>query len=233
VVDEEQVRAWWRQWPSANIGVVAGAVSDLLVLDVDADHGGWESLELLERRYGFLRAGPVVGTGGGGVHIYFAHPGVDIGPSAGKLGPGLDIRADRGLVVAPPSLHRSGNRYVWQREGAETPATPRWLVRALLPAPKKKATGQAVTFDASGTTAYVAKALANAVDAIAGAGAHQHNHVINAVAYGLGRLVGAGLVGEAVVTELLEDASTGLCDNRHDWRSGYNKGLATPARVAS
>jgi hypothetical protein len=53
-------------------------------------------------------------TGGGGLHLYFRHPGFEIRNSAGALGPGLDLRGDGGYIIAPPSLHASGNRYVWE-----------------------------------------------------------------------------------------------------------------------
>ena len=33
--------------------------------------------------------------------------------SSGKLGDGLDVRGVNGYVVAPPSLHSSGNEYRW------------------------------------------------------------------------------------------------------------------------
>ena len=32
----EQVRRWWRRWPEANVGVVTGAVSGLVVLSIDS-----------------------------------------------------------------------------------------------------------------------------------------------------------------------------------------------------
>jgi signal transduction histidine kinase len=47
-------------------------------------------------------------TGGGGRHL-----GRPVRGSANELGPGLDVRADRGLIVAPPSLHLSGYEYIW------------------------------------------------------------------------------------------------------------------------
>ncbi|MEW5862595.1 MAG: bifunctional DNA primase/polymerase [Pseudomonadota bacterium] len=39
-----EVEAWFAERPDANVGVVTGAVSNLVVLDVDARHGGEESL---------------------------------------------------------------------------------------------------------------------------------------------------------------------------------------------
>src|SRR4051812_22980956 len=34
------VRAWWRRWPEANIGLPTGAASRVLVVDVDVHAGG-------------------------------------------------------------------------------------------------------------------------------------------------------------------------------------------------
>ncbi|MBI2855092.1 MAG: bifunctional DNA primase/polymerase [Chloroflexi bacterium] len=127
---------WWRRWPNANIGLATGAVSGLVVLDVDTQKGGPDSLKVLEMRYGTLPATIESITGGGGRHIFFYHPGVAIRDSAGKLGTGLDVRGDGGYVVAPPSLHASGRRYEWEASSHpyEVPLAPlpEWLLRLLL-----------------------------------------------------------------------------------------------------
>jgi putative DNA primase/helicase len=102
------ITGWFNNGP-VNLGIRTGAESGLIVLDVDPDHGGNESL----KRLGVLPKTPRVRTGGGGEHDFFRHPGGNIRNSAGTLGPGLDIRANGGYVVAPPSLHASGNEYVW------------------------------------------------------------------------------------------------------------------------
>ena len=39
----EQIRNWWTRWPDANIGIVTGKVSGIVVVDVDAGKGGIES----------------------------------------------------------------------------------------------------------------------------------------------------------------------------------------------
>ena len=110
---EEEVDGWFRQWSDANIGIVTGAVSDLIVLDIDPAHGGSESLAQMEQRHGKLPPTPEVTTGGGGHHLYFRHPGGTVRNRA-ALAPGLDLRADGGYVVAPPSLHPSGRHYIWR-----------------------------------------------------------------------------------------------------------------------
>src|SRR5262245_50703619 len=70
---ERPIRAWWEQSPDANVGIVTGWKSGLLVLDVDPRHGGDESLLELERQHGSLPHTIEVLTGGGGRHLYFKY----------------------------------------------------------------------------------------------------------------------------------------------------------------
>jgi putative DNA primase/helicase len=105
---------WWSRWPDANVGVATGSRSNIVVLDVDPRSGGLEALEDLKTRIGDLPATLSVRTGSGGSHFYFRpRDGEVLSNSASKLGPGLDFKAENGFVVAPPSLHVSGNRYSW------------------------------------------------------------------------------------------------------------------------
>ena len=125
---EAEIREWFGRWPKANVGIVTGAVSGLVVLDVDPKHRGADSLANLERRHGALPPTLEVATGGGGRHLYFRHPGGTLHNKVG-LAPGIDLRGDGGLVVAPPSIHPSGGRYVWMEERAGISAMPDWLRR--------------------------------------------------------------------------------------------------------
>ena len=109
--DEATIERWWTEADIANVGIATG--NGLLVLDIDAKHGGLESLAQLEAEHGSLPATPTVSTGGGGRHYYFQLPdGMSVGNRAG-LADGIDIRGDNGYVVAPTSLHASGSRYQW------------------------------------------------------------------------------------------------------------------------
>jgi hypothetical protein len=125
----ERVRAWWQQWPEANLAIRTGDDSALVVIDVDVQHGGAGSLRELERRHGDLPKTARVLTGSGGQHVYFRHPGPEIRNSAGKLGAGLDVRGDGGYVVAPPSVHDNGRAYQWMRRLERGIADlPAWLL---------------------------------------------------------------------------------------------------------
>jgi hypothetical protein len=85
----------------------------LLVLDVDPKNGGLESFAKLQMERGPFPETPTVYTPGGGLHLYFKHPGREqIKGSVGFLA-GLDWRADGNVVVAPPSLVLAG-AYRWK-----------------------------------------------------------------------------------------------------------------------
>jgi hypothetical protein len=109
--DRRRIEGW--KWESANVGIATGPGSGLLVIDVDPRNGGRESLADLEARLGKLPAGPMVATGGGGSHLYFCHPEVVV--ASRTVAPGVEIKAARCFVVAPPSLHESGDHYRWER----------------------------------------------------------------------------------------------------------------------
>jgi predicted P-loop ATPase len=111
--DAEQIRAWWTQWPDANIGVATG--NGLVVIDIDPRHGGDESFDELRERLGKLPDTVEALTGSKGRHIYLAVPkGVEVRNSAGVIAPGIDVRGENGYVVAAPSSHVSGGTYGWE-----------------------------------------------------------------------------------------------------------------------
>ena len=127
---EQDVDEWFQRWPDANIGIVTGEISNLIVLDIDPKHGGDTSLERLEDKFRPLSATVEAVTGGGGRHIYFAHPGSLTRNRAG-LAQGIDLRGDGGYIVAPPSIHPSGRPYEWAPRHSPDEITlaplPRWI----------------------------------------------------------------------------------------------------------
>lgn len=114
--DANAIREWYRHWPDANVGIRTGAESALVVLDIDPRNGGDESLLELERRLGPLPPTVLALTGGGGRHFYFKHPRTRRIACARNFGGfnGLDLKADGGFIVAPPSRHASGREYAWE-----------------------------------------------------------------------------------------------------------------------
>ncbi|MDH5263520.1 MAG: bifunctional DNA primase/polymerase [Betaproteobacteria bacterium] len=107
-----EMEVWLHHMPKANIAVVTGAISGLVVVDVDPGHGGEASLAGIEREIGPMPETVESRTGGGGRHLYYAHPGGHVGNRAG-LRPGIDLRGDGGCIVLPPSIHPGGNAYTW------------------------------------------------------------------------------------------------------------------------
>lgn len=96
-----------------NLAIVTGRVSGIVVVDLDGkipDPRTWLA------EHGFSVKTPIVSTGRGGAHVYYRHPGGTV-PNGVKLreldGVTLDIRADGGYVVAPPSIHDTGTHYEW------------------------------------------------------------------------------------------------------------------------
>ncbi|MHC4197262.1 MAG: bifunctional DNA primase/polymerase [Planctomycetota bacterium] len=119
VPQERKVEEWWNKWPEANIGIVTGEVSGLVVVDVDGEKG----LETAKRLG--LPETPTVKTGKG-YHYYYLHPGnEDVRNFQAKMGvDGIDLRGDGGYAVAPPSVHPSGETYQWVTPLGSTPLTP-------------------------------------------------------------------------------------------------------------
>ena len=105
----EEIEAWWEKWPNSNIGIITGAISGITVVDVDKKSDGLETLKKLR-----LPMTLVAKTGGGGFHYYYKYS-EGIGNKAGIF-PGIDIRGEGGYVVAPPSVHSSGETYDWVTE---------------------------------------------------------------------------------------------------------------------
>lgn len=134
------VQALWEQDPRANVGVVTGTMSGgLLVLDVDVDKGGMDSYDRLftPPPGEFRLASPTRRheTGGGGFHLVYRLPAgitVTSRPLSKTRYPGIDIRADDGMVVWPTSVSGKGP-YTTTDEPSE-PATriPGWLLEIIL-----------------------------------------------------------------------------------------------------
>lgn len=101
--EPDQITKWWSQFPRANIGVCTGAASaGLVVIDFDPRHGGSDQGLKLPDSLKVLT--------GNGYHLWFKST-QQVRNSAGKLGPGIDVRGNGGYVVAPPSKHVSGSTY--------------------------------------------------------------------------------------------------------------------------
>ena len=130
---EAEVRRWWGRSPSSGVAVVCGAISGLVVVDIDPRNDGEAGWAQLVATHGAPPATrrTVSGRGDGGRHYWFAHPGgvvatIDLAPGVQRLGDGH-------LLVVPPSLHPvTGQPYRWDDGGEPAPApTPAWVLEAM------------------------------------------------------------------------------------------------------
>jgi bifunctional DNA primase/polymerase-like protein len=148
--DADVIATWATRWPHANIGIRTGAPSGVLIIDLDLKDGrdGMADLTTHAKAGRKLPPSPIALTPTGGRHLYFrAVPGIrnaaGITKAGRGLGSGIDVRADGGFVVAPPSMLDCGGRYRWLTPPmtADFPRLPDWAVRLLLlpPPPARSA----------------------------------------------------------------------------------------------
>lgn len=103
---EEEVTDWFTTWPEANIAVVTGEVSGVVIVDCDNDAAFNAALSCGMRS-------PIVVSTKRGCHLWFKHPrdGKRRGPRAGNNSTGtdwprtsgLDFRGDGSYALLPPS----------------------------------------------------------------------------------------------------------------------------------
>src|ERR1700690_126942 len=99
---EEEIKKWWTVAPNANIGIITGKLSGLAVIDLDGPEGLASALELgLEST--------VTSLTGRGKQLWYQNN--EVLKNSVKTLPGLDVRAEGGYVVSPPSIHPNGKRY--------------------------------------------------------------------------------------------------------------------------
>lgn len=232
-VNEEQIKKWWALWPDAGIGISTGKPSGLFIVDIDPRNGGDETIAALQVEHGKLPLTRMVRTGGDGLHIYLRLPDGER-EWVKQLGPGVDVKADGGYVVGPPSLHPSGKPYRWVDENAPILDAPAWLVGlATKPVPIPRPLSPMASSDP--LPAYAEVALRGEVERVKIAQEGSRNHVLNRAAFSLGQLVGAGQLDRSTVESSLFNAAitVGLGEREIEktLRSGLNDGEKEPRMV--
>lgn len=122
---EQEIIQWWEEWPDADIAIVTGAVSGLVIVDCD-------NPDALHAAFDAGMRSPIRVKTKRGHHLYFEHPrdGIRRGPRAGvnsrgsdwpKID-GLDFRGDGSYALLPPSTH-----YTWDiPAGMDMDDAPVW-----------------------------------------------------------------------------------------------------------
>lgn len=238
--DHSQIRAWWAQYPDASIGM---AVPDgIMVLDVDLPKkpgasDGREALKKLETEHGPLPNTRTQQTGGGGSQLFFLLPsGKTCKNSAGKLGPGIDIRSKGGYVILPPSNHPSGGTYRWIDEKSPLAECPAWILEALDKENKKESSQAHFPVSTAGIDQpYIRKVVDGEIQTVSMAQAGTRNNTLNKAALKLGHYVGGGCLTESEASHLLFNAalSCGLPEQeaRKTIDSGLRAGMREPKGV--
>lgn len=127
--DAADVRFLFDQAPrAAGYGIACGGELRLIGLDLDRKNGvdGVTELNRLSGLYGFEIPAQTwtALTPSGGYHLGLIAPaGAAVPNSAGRVGPGIDVRGSRGYLVGPGSTGRSG-QYVFHPQLGYTPPQP-------------------------------------------------------------------------------------------------------------
>lgn len=232
--DTRMADTWWRRWPSANIGIRTGAASGIMVIDIDLPTA-MPALESVEA----ILPWTLTGLTGGGIHLFYSSEDPDLRNSAGGLPgidedlPGIDLRANGGYIVAPPSIHLIGLRYEWLDSDVKIAPAPEWLKH---PKHAYIELGHVAAVEIRGSgTPYGLAVLEDELDRLRAAQVGTRNHQLNRSAFALAQLVAGGeLLEPPVRASLLHTAvAIGLDqpESRQTIDSAFDAGLRVP-RVA-
>lgn len=102
--DVEQIRDYWNKWPKAAIAVPTGSDNGFVAIDLDVKPGK-NGLETISEFEIDLTDTWAVRTPSAGMHLFYRNPHEfnvqnDV---ERRLGPGIDVRGERGYVIWPPS----------------------------------------------------------------------------------------------------------------------------------
>ncbi len=234
--DPDVTRARWEKTPHANIGAATGCKSGIWVFDVDNHHDGNATLKDLESEHGVMPLTIEASTPRGGRHLYWQWPvdGPEIRNSAGRIGPGLDVRGKGGSIVLPPSVLANGRRYRWVKNGVRAfTDAPAWLVALALPPPlPPRPKPKPLNGDVD---RYCAAAITAELKCLAAAGEGQRNDQLNRSAYALAQFVAAGAVPEAWARGELEGTAVQIglpvFEVRLTIGSAFAAGLQSPREL--
>lgn len=240
----DEARRIFDKYTDANIGIPTGAISNVFVVEADTLDGhavdGIASLAALQVAHGVFPPTLQAESPSGSVHYYFLHPGFDVKSSASALAPGVDVRGDRGMVIAPPSVRLGRGAYRWLN-GLAPATAPAWLLAMVASTKKTVVMGEAKDAPlglrpTEGTQA--AQVLKLACDSVVGAEIGTRNNNLNTQAYVVGRYVGNGEIGmDVAAADLLAACRNGAYDNEAECvgtiRSGLTAGVKEPAQSSS
>jgi hypothetical protein len=185
--DASEIFRLWTCYPGPLIGMVTGGASGIAVLDLDFDrHSGARKWYDVHRRH----LGPTLAieTRSGGLHLYFRHH-AGLRCSAGRIAPGVDVRADGGYVIAWAA---HGHKVVLE---APLASWPDWL--APPPPTDREVNSISVPDDVS---------ISRLISFVAEAPAGQRNNRLYWMGRRLAEYVATGLLSQNEATALASQA---------------------------
>ncbi|GAA1566101.1 hypothetical protein GCM10009789_19470 [Kribbella sancticallisti] len=212
--------------PGGQLAVRTGAVSGLVGVDVDPAHGGDHSLAALMADRLVPRT-LHVHTGSGGLHLYYRHPGQHIASRPMPNRPGIDIKADGGYLVLPPSIHhRTHQPYRWG-SAAELAEMPSALIAACQPPPAAVAqlAGTFPTTRSGGGISHPELLLSALLDTVRTAPRGKRRTTLYGAARGVARMVAAGVIDHADAVAALTDVGLQAAQSQREIRAAITGGF--------
>ncbi|MGH8882875.1 MAG: bifunctional DNA primase/polymerase, partial [Stackebrandtia sp.] len=216
-VDADRIIAMVSGHPGV-LAVRTGAPSGLVVVDVDPRNGGTQTFARLLADRVLHTDTLTTRTGGGGVHLYFAHPGGWVKGGGKALGPGVDVKADGGYSVVPPSSF-NGKSYMWCRgapNAVELPPLPDAVAVRLAPT-ERPALSSPAPISAPAGSGFVAPVnpagrLAGIVTALLSTprDSGRRNEMLNWGAFTAAEMVRAGSIPAGAVVSALSEAARAI-----------------------
>ncbi|OHX05198.1 bifunctional DNA primase/polymerase [Micromonospora sp. WMMB235] len=228
--DPTRVAAIVAAVPRGQLALRTGTAAGLVVVDVDPTHGGADTLARLIGA-GLTPPTARVLTGSGGLHLYYRHPGGRVPCSQGKpgqgLGPGIDVKADGGYVVLPPSIHpRTGRPYRWVSGQTVREMPPALLTACTRPPtpPVPAVTGPTRLREAGGIS-HPDRLLAALLDRVTSAAEGTRRTTLYGAARGVARMVAAGAIDPADAITALTNAGHQAEQTDRDIRAAIRGGF--------
>jgi len=235
--DPETITRWLTARPDANLGVATGP-SRLVVIDVDGPEGE-ETLEFLADHLGLLlptTRASLTGRSNGGRHFWFwAPPNTKIKSRAAALGPGVDIRAEGGFVIAPPSIHATGTQYKWEgAQGTHFAPLPGWIIESQTKpsrsTPRDPGYEPLLFTEGDGSNSpWGAAALQGECETMRSAPEGTRNDTLNRAAFRIGQIIASGHLDPEEATYAIRDAGMAAGLPEIEVRSVLGRALANGA----
>ena len=207
----------WRH--DQGTGIACGP-SGIIVVDLDIPHGPTSWFNLING-IGRATSTYTTETPSGGLHLYYDNSdGLAIRNSAGKLGTGIDIRAQGGYVVQYDPII-----------DIEPAPIPQWLAKLLVTRPPRQLPRHR-SQPRTNSPRYGDRALQEECNRVATAPEGTRNHALNHAAFRIGQLIGGGEQDETHARTELETAAhlAGLSGTEvtKTINSGIESGKANP-----